>query len=142
MDLVRSPSDEGSVQLDLVIDAWGADAEPDVDLDLPPEPSGEPLVANRVGPLLDIGGHLRCIARAEGGGHVDDYIALSAAWNSMQHQLGNHVEDISRHPKGRPYHPSTTSLLSILQMAFAKKEPRRSSPYMGARVRVGGARWE
>ena len=120
----RSPSNEGSVNLEIVVGDSDAEADTDMDLDFTVEPSAGPLAAGRVGPLLDTGGVVQH-GGAEGGGRVGDYIALSAAWNATQHQLRNHVGDGSARTGGRPYRTSTTSLLFMLQTAFARKEPRR-----------------
>ena len=83
MDMPRSPSDEGSVNLEIVVGDSDAEADTDMDLDFTVEPSAGPLAAGRVGPSLDTGGTVQR-GGAEGGGRVGDYIALSAAWDATQ----------------------------------------------------------
>ena len=112
------------MDLDFQAEARPVDSdEGDVDWDIGPRSMHRPT---RVGPLLDAGGVVLGVAAGLDGAKTAqqrDFSALAAAWNSTQHQLGNHVL-----PAGvvkLALHPRTTSLFSMAKLAFTSKmQPR------------------
>lgn len=143
LSLIGSQASDGtSVDLEIsgLPDTLVDDAVSDdglVDLELP-----EPFKsASCVGPQLVDGEIVAGLDEAfvDGG-----FRALAAAWNSTQHQVGNHVVfgrggrvgrggqvgrggrgDVGGREGRMTVQPGTTSLQSMLQLAFAKKQPSR-----------------
>ena len=122
------PVDVGSdVDLDLHENILPtSDGGSDADLDLPAEP---PRASTRIAPVLDLDGsrELPGGERQSSDRRGGDFATLAAAWNAERRQLGSFVAVTAKAGDGKPvFMPNTTSVLSMLKLAFARKAPRRS----------------
>lgn len=112
------------VALDLAAD-FGRSGSEDIEIALPvaavdiERPCRAGVILGTDGSVLQggIGGHLGNAQDQQ----VNDFTRLAAAWNTTQRQVGNQVPE----DKGVAAHPATTSLISLLRLAFVKQAPKR-----------------